>query len=170
MEQIADQANLDRLVHSHLPAALKFAVRLTGDPDHAEEIVQEALVRVSKGWKSFRGESQFRTWLLRIVINVFRDHFSKRTIQESLSEDFADPKVNAPPTEALANELSQLIADCVSALPTRQREVLVLSSFEGLSPSEVAEVLRISEANVHATLHVARRRLKNDLAPYLANR
>ena len=50
-----------------------YLARLTGDPDRAEEIVGETLVRVSRSWKSFRGEARFRTWLYRIVINVFRD-------------------------------------------------------------------------------------------------
>ena len=73
-------------------------------------------------------------------------------------------------SEAWASELGELVADRVSALPPRQREVLVLIAYEGLSPAEVARVLGISEANVHATLHVARRRLRTQLASLLMER
>jgi RNA polymerase sigma-70 factor, ECF subfamily len=63
-----------------------------------------------------------------------------------------------------------LIANRVSSLPPRQREVMVLSAYEGLSPKEIAGLLGITEANVHATLGVARERLRKELAPYFAER
>ena len=60
-----------------------------------------------------------------------------------------------------------MIAERILALPPRQREVLVLTSYEQLRPGEVAEVLGISESNVHANLHYARARLREELASYL---
>jgi len=55
-------------------------------------------------------------------------------------------------------------------LPPRQREVLVLTAYEQLRPGEVAEVLGISESSVHANLHYARARLREELAPYLSEK
>ncbi len=79
MDSFGEMAmTLDRLVQMHLNDALQLAVRLSGGPDSAEEIVQEALLRVAKNWKTFRGEAAFRTWLFRIVINVFRDWLKQR--------------------------------------------------------------------------------------------
>lgn len=167
MGRSADKRDLDRLVSRHLPEALQFATRLTGDPDRAEEVVAEALVRVSRSWESFRGEARFRTWLYRIVINVFRDEHAARARTEPLDHDVPDPRSPEPSSEAWASELGQLVADRVSALPPRQREVLVLIAYEGLSPAEVAQVLGISAANVHATLHVARGRLRTQLGSLL---
>ena len=163
----ADSAGLDRLVSGHLSEMLRFATRLTGDPETAEEVVQEALVRVVRSWKSFRGEAQFRTWLLRIVINAFRDQLAARRQTEDLREEVPDWREADPASAVLAGELRRLIAARVSALPPRQREVLVLVTYEGLSTREVAEVLGISEANVYATLHVARKRLRKELAAHL---
>lgn len=163
-------SSLDRLVQEHLPAALRFATRLSGDPDRAEEIVQEALVRVVRSWKSFRGDAAFRTWFFRIVINVFRDHrtdaaaVSAAPIDESQS-DFVDTAVQ-PPGAAMAAELGELVAREISRLPARQREVLVLTVYEGLSTRQVADLVGISEANVHSTLWAARSRLKARLAAY----
>ena len=65
-----DRRMVDQLVVAHLPAALRLAQRLVGDPDQAEEVVQDALCRVLSQWKSFRGESTFGTWMLQIVVNV----------------------------------------------------------------------------------------------------
>ena len=164
----ADRASLDRLVSAHLSEALRLAIRLTGDPDEAEEVVQEALVRVARSWESFRGEAQFRTWLFRIVVNAFRDWLAGRPVTETLADDVPDRRAGDPSTEAEAAELGRLIAARVSALPPRQREVVILTCYEGLSPPEAAEVLGISQANVHATLHVARQRLRRELARHFS--
>ena len=166
-------ASLDRLVLDHLPAALRFATRLTGDPDRAEELVQEALLRVVRRWTSFRGEAAFRTWFFRIVINVFRDRLSVSAPDtvpvDEQRADWIDSTDVGPLQAALAAELAQLIAKEVSRLPPRQREVVVLIVYEGLSAREVADVVGISEGNVHSTLSVARARLKTRLAAYLGS-
>ena len=170
MEQPLDENTLNQLVLDHLPYAMRLAVRLTGDPHTAEEIVQEALVRVARSWRSFRGQAHFRTWLFRIVINVFRDQLRHRPTVEQLPEDLCDRRAGDPLVQAANRELGRLIAARVSALPPRQREVLVLTAYESLAPRQVAAILGISEANVHSTLHVARQRLQKELAAYLAEK
>lgn len=166
-------ASLDRLVLEHMSEALRFATKLVGDPDRAEEIVQEALVRVVRSWTGFRGTAAFRTWLFRIVINVFRDRLAATSLPTtSLDEesgDLIDQAQFGPPQAAMATELRETIRREVSRLPPRQREVLVLISYEGLSVREVAEVAEISEANVYSNLSAARARLKARLAPYLGS-
>jgi RNA polymerase sigma-70 factor (ECF subfamily) len=162
-----DSSALDRLVREHLPAALRFAVRLTGDLDAAEEVVQEALLRVARGWQGFRGESQFRTWLFRIVINTFRDRCRVQHVADELPNDLLDDRATDPASGLLADELAERIARLVSALPPRQREVLVLSVYEGLATQEVAELLGTTAGNVRTNLHLARQRLRRQLAEYL---
>lgn len=164
-----DATDLDRLVLEHLPAAFGFAVRLTGGPDAAEDLVQEAMLRVARAWPGFRGESSFRTWFFRIVVNVFRDTL-RRPRTEALPDDFdpLDERGADPLDDAMARELGDLVAGHVSTLPPRQREVLVLSAYEGMSVAEISFVLGISKENTHATLHLARARLKTKLAAYFA--
>lgn len=168
---MADSSNIDRLVVEHLPAALRLAVRLTGDRDTAEELVQEALLRVARGWRAFRGEAAFRTWLFRIVINVFRDSLRRRHLSIASLEDevvdVPDPRVEAPPAAAAAQELAARVAAEVSRLAPRQREVMVLIVFEGMTTRQTAALLEITEQNVHATLSVARAHLQKRLAPFL---
>ena len=158
---------MDEVVEEQLQAMLRFAIKLSGDISAAEEIVQEALVRAARSWKTFRHESHVRTWLFRIVLNVYRSHRTAGPATVSLSQDACDPRAIDPAGAVLDNELAGLIAARIAALPPRQREVMVLVACEGCSPREAAEVLQMTEANVYATLHVARQRLRDELTPYL---
>jgi RNA polymerase sigma-70 factor (ECF subfamily) len=162
-----DATPLDNLVDEHLPEALRFAIRLTGDPGAAEDVVQDALLRAARSWRTYRGEAPFRTWLFRIIINVFRDRAPLMPAALLLPSDIVDPRAGDPAAEVLHVELSQIVAARVSALPPRQREVLILVTYEGLSPRDAAELLGISEASVYSNLHLARQRLRQELAPYL---
>ena len=68
-----DRAAFDRLIVEAIPAMLRFATRLCGNTTDAEDIMQDALLRAARNWRSFRGDAKISTWLFRIVINVFRD-------------------------------------------------------------------------------------------------
>jgi RNA polymerase sigma-70 factor (ECF subfamily) len=164
---ILDRSTFDRLVREHLPACLRFATRLTGSVDAAEELVQDALVRVSRNWRSFRGESEFPTWLFGVVVNAFRDRLAKRPEPGRLPDDLADAGGKNPARDMLDRELGELVAAAVSRLPPRQREVLVLITYEGLTTAEAATALNITEQNVRTTLHLAREQLRVKLAAYL---
>ena len=159
----------ERAILEHIPAALTLAIRLTGDTHAAEDMVQEALLRASRSWGSFRGEASCRTWLFRIVINVFRDQLDRRPTAE-LPAELADDRGIGAHEQLATGELAEKIAQLISLLPPRQREVLVLSAYEKLEPIQIAGLLGISEANVYSTLHVARARLKSQLAPYFVEK
>ncbi|MBX3411522.1 MAG: RNA polymerase sigma factor [Pirellulales bacterium] len=160
----------DRLMAESLPAALRFALRLTGHGDLADEVVQEAMLRAARSWKTYRGESRFETWLFRIVVNVFRDRAVQATMTESLDERQIEAAQVSPSEQMIADELGEIVARCVSTLPPRQREVLVLAAYEGLAAGEIASVLETTEANVYSTLSLARARLRRQLGPYLAEK
>jgi RNA polymerase sigma-70 factor (ECF subfamily) len=143
---------LDEFVSEHLAFLLRMATRLTGRMEFAEDIMQEALLRVVQGWKGFRRQSSFKTWATRILLNVFHDWLSKR--RESLPlEDISDLRQADPMSCAMAEELGRHIARRVSALPPRQREVLILLAYEGLSAEEAAQILDTKVANVYASLY-----------------
>ena len=164
------RAQFEELVSASLPAALRLAVRLTGRLDAAEELVQEAMLSASRSWKTYRGEARFQTWLFRIVVNSFRDQLARRAKPKTLVEEVIDPGQQSPSDAAIAGELSQMVARCVSGLPARQREVIVLSAYEGLEAGDIAEVLSTSIENVYSTLSVARGKLRQQLETYLAER
>jgi RNA polymerase sigma-70 factor (ECF subfamily) len=147
------------LVVEHLPRALRFALRLTGDANTAEDVVQEALCRVLKSWRSYRGDAAFGTWLLQIVVNVDRDRRRRQRPVKPISwgEVIDD---SSPPQEHVAvSELRADVRAAIEALPDRQREVALLSLGEGLAARDIALVLETTEANVHTCLHLARKRI-----------
>jgi RNA polymerase sigma-70 factor (ECF subfamily) len=154
-----DRHAVDGLVVAHLPAALRLARRLSGDPDAAEEIAQEALCRVLRSWQSFRGEASFGTWMMQIVVNAARDRGRRQRALAALPTDVYESGVAEPNEQVAAAELSRIIQATIDRLPERQREVALLSLGEGLSTSEVAYILQTTEANVHTCLHLARKRI-----------
>ncbi|HEX4795278.1 MAG TPA: sigma-70 family RNA polymerase sigma factor [Humisphaera sp.] len=162
-----DASDLDRLVRGQLAAALRFATRLCGDPDAAEEIVQQSLFQAARGWRSFRGDSSFRSWFFRIIVNVSRDRSRSARADQELVDDPVDARAADPPGQLIDQEIAREIAREVSRLPDRQREVLVLVAYENHSISEAATVLETNEQNVRTNLHLARRRLRERLARHL---
>ncbi len=171
MSEPASAREFDRLVQTHLEATLRMAIRLTGNLHTAEDVVQESLVKAARHWKSFRRDASFRTWLYRIVINTLQDFQAaegrRKPVSQHLSAQPVDQAITDPDHRLLQDELADLVAQRVSTLPPRQREVLVLTAYEGLSIAETAATLEMSEANVNSTLHVARNRLRDELRPYL---
>ena len=167
MSSPIDRTTFDGLVVAHLLAAQRFAVRLSGDPEVAEEMVQEALLRASRGWQTFRGESRFTTWLFQIVVNVFRDRVSARPPPTELPDALADRRSVDPHDAASAQEQGERIARMVSGLPPRQREVLVLHAYERLPIAELAAVLEITEQNARTHLALARKKLREQLSELL---
>jgi RNA polymerase sigma-70 factor (ECF subfamily) len=162
-----DRDRFDQLVRKDLPQAHRLAIRLCGDPHRAEDVVQEAMLRATRSWRSFRGESSFSTWLFRLTINAWRDEMRRRPAPRSLEAALSDPAAPKPADRAVLGELESIVAAHVSALPPRQREVLVLIVYHAHSTAEAANVLRISEASVRTNLHLAREKLKQNLARYL---
>ena len=153
-----------RLLRQHLPRLTRLAIRLCGDPHAAEDVVGDALLRAARHYPSFRGESAFATWLIRILVNCFRDTLRARRGPTG-GEPFEDPPDPAAPVadQAFAAELGAQVARCVSALPPRQREALVLTVYEGLDSEEAAGVMQTTAQNVRVLVHHARQRLKEQL-------
>jgi RNA polymerase sigma-70 factor (ECF subfamily) len=171
MKKLGKRASFEKQVKGQLDPISQTAFRLTGNWDTAEELVQETMLRAVRNWDSFREQAHFKTWLYRILINAFRDQIRRRknisTTEETEELESREHNVHS---QAEANELSELVNQLISKLPDRQKEVLILSTYESLSNQQVAETLNVSVANVHANLSLARKRLKEQLANYLDGR
>ncbi|MHC4607533.1 MAG: RNA polymerase sigma factor [Planctomycetota bacterium] len=165
------ESAFETLVRRHMKDAYQFCLGLTGDPREAEEISQEGFVSVYRGLRTFRGESSFRSWLFRILINLNRDRLrTRRRYDARLSElrrrreGRGDAEVGA---DRQALELSEVVREKIDRLPARQREVLLLHLYRELGYREIADVLGIRYEAVKMNLSLARKRLREELKEYV---
>ena len=138
----------------------------------AEEVAQEAFLKAFRSLRSFRRESQFSTWLLRITANEARMRLRKRreVSLDSLSPNHEEadytPILLADwreiPAEALLREETRrLLRESISALPENYREIITLRDVDGLSTAEAAEILGLSQGNAKVRLLRARIMLRD---------
>ena len=166
----AQQGYLDayaQLVNRHAGLAYRVALRIVGNHHDAEDVAQESLVVAWQQLPQFRGESNFSTWLYRIVtrravnrINRDRRHFSTDVLAEHADES-AQTEVAVE-----RNETADAVADAIQALPPAQRVVVVLHHLEGLSYADVASITASSVPAVRSHLYRARRTLGTALAEW----
>ena len=161
------------LVRRHMKDAFAFCVRLTGDAAEAEELSQDGFVNAYRHLPEFRGDSSFRSWLFRILINLFRDRVRRREREERRLDEVhrdaerrQDLQGAGGEGEVNAGELSDVVRRRVQDLPDRQREVLILHVYQGLGYPEIASTLGCSYDDVKVNLSLARKRLKKDLEAY----
>ena len=168
MRRIAsgERAAFAALMERHLSRALALAERVTGNRGDAEELVQEAMLKVWTQAERFRPEAgRFRAWFNRIVVNLCID---RRRRPASLPLEAAgEPADGAPDalTRAIAAESSRSLRAALAELPERQRLALVLCYWDGQSNQEAAATLGTSVGAIETLLVRARRQLKSKLVP-----
>lgn len=142
------------------------AFRLAGNHDDAEDVVQEALLRVKRGLVRYQ-PGNLKGWLARIVTNVFLDHTRRRSRrpQTALPDDPERVLEGAPAAdeELSARDLPDHIQVALRDLPVDFRAVVVLSDVVGQSYEEISEALGIPVGTVRSRLHRGRSRLREVL-------
>ena len=154
----------ERIVRAHGPALRRIAAAWERDPASQEDLVQEILLALWRALPRFRGDASERTFVYRVAMNRALSHrFRHRPRAEPIdtAAHIADP-AKTPEAEATASQERALLVAAVHSLPHAMRQILTLS-LEGLSGAEVADVLGISENNVHVRLSRARRALQEAL-------
>ena len=153
-----------------VPPAIGLAQRILGNSADAEEVVQEAMLRVWTNAPRWRPEARFRTWLYRVVINLCLNR--KRRAPFAALEDAGDP-ADPNPDAAMRLENDQrdrAISDAIGSLPERQRIAIVLTYREGLSNAETAAALGASRSAVETLLIRAKQSLRRRLAALAADK
>lgn len=165
----------NRLVMEYQESALMLAYRLLRNRQDAEDIVQNAFIKVWEELSTFRGDSKFSSWLYRIVYNLSLNRIKSRSLrtflrisQEYDEEDYSSieiPDDNENPEEVLIrNERKELLEKAVKKLPTKQRAIFVMRMEQGLTNSEIAEITGKSEGSVKANFSFALAKLKIELS------
>ena len=156
-----DRRAFDEMVIRYGPVALRVAARMAPDRQSAEDIAQEAMVRVWRRASEFDGRrARFSTWLYRIVVNLCIDlRRTRQPVALPHGLDPVDPSANAAETIEVDERRAALVR-AIEGLPSRQRAALTLVYDEGLSGAEAARVLGISAKAVERLLARARARLR----------
>jgi len=160
--QQGDQAAFEALYRQHVGRVYALCLRLTADAAEAEELTQDAFVRVWERLASFRGESAFSTWLYRVTVNVvlLRFRSTRRRLLRVFSTD--DPAALERPA-ADAGGAALDLDRAVAALPPGARQVFVLHDVEGYRHEEIAQLAGIAVGTSKAQLFRARRLLREAL-------
>jgi RNA polymerase sigma factor (sigma-70 family) len=147
------------------PRVLRLAVRMLGDPAEAEDVAQEAMLRlwrIAADWR--RGEAQVSTWLYRVASNLCTDRLRRRrtvTIDAVPEPEDGRPSVTDGLMEA---DRATALQAALDRLPERQRQAVVLRHLEGLSNPEIAEVMDIGVEAVESLTARGKRALTAALA------
>ncbi len=175
-----DRAAFQLLFQKYHRRAYAVAFGVVKRPEDALDIVQDAFIKVHKHIGTFQGTSSFYTWLYRIVMNLSIDQVRrKRKVTEFdehlLQKDDAAgdgalvPRVEDenPGRTVVRRELSGKIQAALETLPEYHRAVIVLREIEGMSYEEMAQVLDVPKGTIMSRLFHARRKMQEQLAPYL---
>lgn len=159
---------MEPLVHAYQHRLYAFALAMSGEPEDAEEVAQDAFLRAYRALKRYAPERiralHLSAWLHRIALNVFRNRVRRRRLRVVALESEAAPADSAPGPEREALSRLQLreLANLVSGLSEQQRAAVVLRCVQGMTYAETARLLGQPEgtvkANVHRGLQALRRR------------
>jgi RNA polymerase sigma-70 factor (ECF subfamily) len=172
-EEIAAQ-DFAVIVESHRPQIFRFLMASLRDVDLAETLTQDCFLKAHRNWKNFRGESSAMTWLIRIAINLQKDHWRNRRMQfwrqtRSNAVDADEAGEWLPSSEhtveqqMLAREQVAQVWKAVEGLSERQRTVFLLRYVEEMELSEIAQAAGLSEGTVKAHLSRALGRVRAEL-------
>ncbi len=169
----------EELIRQYDQQVLRLALHLTGSPDDAQDIYQEAFLKAYKSVGNFRFECSFYTWIYRIVTNLCLDHLRKRQVRKeesavisdsdgeefSLLDNLSDDRAAAnPERDLMRKELGRKIGKALTRLTERERMVFELKHYQGLKLRTIGEMLNTTEETAKNTLFRATQKLRSSLA------
>ena len=178
---MANQEDFMTDVEPYLDSLYSTALRLTKKPADAQDLVQEALMKAYKAYANFEAGTNLKAWLFRILtnsyINIYR--YKKRRPREVDVDDSdtmylyhklrgsnAEDITESPEEQFLETITDTDISEALNALPDQYRQVVLLADVEGLSYSDIAEMLDIPPGTVMSRLHRGRKALQKALWDY----
>jgi RNA polymerase sigma-70 factor (ECF subfamily) len=160
------EAAFGELVDRYKDRVFRLLGRYCRDSIECEDLAQEVFLKVFRKLHTFNHESQFFTWLYRITANAATDHLSRassrrlRLVEDTGVFERGDEERESPTAPLEQQELAAVTREIVASLPEKFRTILVLREFEGLSYTDIAEVLDIQLGTVESRLFRARQRFK----------
>jgi RNA polymerase sigma-70 factor (ECF subfamily) len=158
-----DRDALAALIDRHKEYVYKLAYRFAGRWDVADDITQDAFLRVYRAAPTYRSTAAFSTWLYRLVLNLCRDWRRAQTYRDHAPLDEGSSVADNATTRVEREEIVQAVRAAIEALADNQREALILHRYGELSHREIAEIMGKSESAVESYLVRAYANLRTSL-------
>lgn len=159
--------DLDALFRGVYPALFRYCHRMTGDPDQADDLAQEAFFRL---WsKGIRGpEASLRVWLFRVATNLARDGFRTRERRRQILAAYPELHAAPDPGKRIEQEIEQKeeierVQEALAGIPDRDKEILLLRQ-EGFSYREIADAVGVAHTSVGTLLARALKRFEEAIS------
>lgn len=179
--QQGDQEAFEKLVRAHDEGVLRLAMNLLRSPEDARDVYQEAFLRVYRNLHHFRFDSNFATWLYRIVTNLCLDHLRKRKVRREDSaavetgnglynpiDNLAERRPDTDPQrKLLSQEIHCRIESVLAGLTPRERLVFELRHYQGMRLRHIGEVLGTTEEAAKNCLFRATQKMRSALGDFL---
>lgn len=168
------RASFEREALVHLDSLYRVALRLTGNPAEADDLVQETMLKAYRAWHQFERGTNAKGWLLTILRHAFINEYRRRTRHpETVDIDAIEPfsvfqevQDEDPQGTFFDRIVDDEVLRAIDTLPEQFRETVVLSDVEGMSYEEIARVLEVPVGTVKSRLFRARRMLQQKLYGY----
>src|SRR5213594_1062237 len=168
------RASFEREALVHLDSLYRVALRLTGNPAEADDLVQETMLKAYRAWHQFEKGTNAKGWLLTILRHAFINEYRRRTRHpETVDVDTIEPFAvfsevqDEDPQGAFFDKIvDDQVLQAIDQLPVVFRETLVLSDVEGMSYQEIASILQVPVGTVKSRLFRARQLLQSKLYDY----
>jgi len=180
--QKGDQNAFEELVYRYDRNVLSIAMKYAANEDDAKDLYQEVFIRVYRGLKRFRFQSEFSTWLFRITTNVCLTYKSrnKEHLRVSINKSYEDDENEFTAKEELVYEgsspeeittgtdLGEIVNTAVESLSPKQKMTFILKHYEGYKIREIAEIMNCKEGTAKKYLFDAIKNLRKKLSPVYA--
>ena len=172
MGQVAagDPAAARAVVDRHLPGLVAFAWRMVGDGSAAEDVAQDAMLKLWRQAPRWKPKAQIGTWLRRVAYNRCIDLHRRARPGDDIAGLALEDPAPGPARNLLAAEVSAIVRSAMADLPERQRAAIAMVHFDGMNNGETAAALEVSVEAVESLLARGRRGLRqrlSDLKPDL---
>ncbi len=154
-----DASAFEELVNDYYEVMFKMAYKWCGNRRDAEDITQEACIKLARGIQSFKGDSKFTSWLYRLVINTAKDWYKSQNRHPEGGEMLET--LSAPDSKEDQKLYAAQVWEQVYKLPEAEKETVLLVIGQGLSHKEAAKISGVKESTISWRLHEARKKLED---------
>lgn len=153
-----DAKAFEALVNNSYRTMFKIAFKYCGNQRDAEDITQDACIKLARGISKFKGDCAYTSWLYRLVINCAKDFYKKNNRHIPQEVEVEELATNNKADDAL---YTKQVIDAVHNLPEGEKEAVLLVHGEGLSHKEAAKALEVKESTISWRIHEARKKLSD---------